>query len=645
VCGICGFANSEAALSGPQLLNFAAHMSAPMRLRGPDSSGEWADQAAGIALGHRRLAILDLSPTGHQPMPSADGRFVIVFNGEIYNFQELRKELEAVGHSFKGHSDTEVLLACFMQWGLQESLPRLAGMFAFAVWDRQERRLHLCRDRFGEKPLYYGWMGRTFLFGSELKALRAHPAWQGEVNRDVLPLYMRHGYIPAPYTIYRDVHKLLPGHLLTLSEADLHSQRLAEPQAYWSLREVVAAGQATPFKGNFSEAVSQLDTLLRRSVAGQMIADVPLGAFLSGGIDSSCVAAMMQAQSTQRVKTYTIGFREKEYNEAEQAKAVAAHLGTEHTELYVSAGDALKLVPRLPQIYDEPFADSSQLPTSLLAELTRRHVTVALSGDAGDEVFWGYDRYKLAERYWRRLACLPKFFRKSAARALALSSPLLKHLPSSPRGRKIIERLPQLPEAAADRETFYRFGISCWRDEGQGVVGASTLPHPFKAASPQMPYVSWMAYIDTLTYLPDDILVKVDRATMDVSLESRAPYLDHRVVEFAWSLPQSFKFDGRVQKKILRQVLDRYVPRRLVERPKKGFGVPIDYWLRNELREWAEALLEPTRLKNEGYFDVPLIQRRWREHIDGAWSWHNDLWNVLQFQAWLETQKTFASSR
>jgi asparagine synthase (glutamine-hydrolysing) len=627
--------------------------------RGPDDAGVWVDEATRVGLAHRRLSILDPSPAGHQPMASACGRYVIVFNGEIYNHLELRETLGACLSSmaslqrgggvgaWRGHSDTETLLAAIVAWGMETTLKQCVGMFAFALWDRHERSLTLARDRLGEKPLYYGWVNGTFLFASELKALRAWPGFSAEIDRAALALYMRHNYVPAPWSIYRSIWKLLPGTLLRVT-ADGEST----PTAYWSAREAASAGLAQPFAGDDREAADELERLLRQSIAGQRLADVPLGAFLSGGIDSSVVVALMQSMSAQQVKTFTIGFHENEYNEAEHAKAVAAHLNTDHTELYVTSRQAMDVIPLLPALYDEPFSDSSQIPTYLVSALARRHVTVSLSGDGGDELFGGYNRYFWAMHLWRRLSLAPAPFRRSLGRLLIGVSPgawnrvfrlLGPLLPSRLHHANPGDKLHKLAAlfAARQPEAIYQRLVSHWEDPARVVLGArepaTVVSDPAHwLDSPD--FAQRMMYLDQISYLPDDILVKVDRAAMGVSLETRVPMLDHRLVEFAWRLPLSMKIRDGQGKWLLRQVLYRHVPRELIERPKMGFGVPIDQWLRGPLREWAESLLDEGRLRREGYFEPAPIRKKWGEHLSRDRNWSYCLWDVLMFQAWLEAQ-------
>lgn len=646
MCGITGFFDTSCQMSDQKMRYVVQNMSQALTHRGPDDGGRWVDAQSGVALGHRRLAILDLSPEGHQPMNSANGRYMIAFNGEIYNFLELRHDLERLGHAFRGHSDTEVMLASFSEWGVEQSVQRFNGMFAFAVWDRQERLLHLGRDRLGEKPLYYGWSGQTFLFGSELKALKAHPNFKAEINRDALTLFLRHSCVPTPYCIYQGIYKLPPGTILTCNGVDPDPT----PQPYWSLREAAESGIAELFSGSQQEAVAQLDTLLQEAVKLRMVADVPLGAFLSGGIDSSIVVALMQAQSSQPVKTFTIGFYEDAYNEAEYAKAVAQHLGTDHTELYLTPDQALAVIPKLPSLYDEPFSDASQIPTFLVSQLARKSVTVSLSGDGGDELFAGYNRYFWGRSIWQKVGWTPPIMRSLAARALTSLSPqawdqsftnFSALLPTKLKQRTPGDNLHKLAEILAlpNPDTMYTGLVSHWKEPAALVVGGSeplTIVSDRQKWAKLPDFTQRMMYLDTVTYLPDDILVKVDRASMGVSLEARVPLLDHRVVEFAWRVPLSMKIRDGQGKWLLRQVLDKYVPRNLIERPKSGFGIPIDRWLRSSLRDWAEALLDENRLRQEGFFNPQLIQKKWTEHLSGDRNWQYYLWDVLMFQAWLE---------
>lgn len=648
MCGITGFIDLSCQLTNPELMSIVTRMSDQIRHRGPDDVGTWADAETGVALGFRRLAILDLSPTGHQPMLSTDGRYVIIYNGEIYNFSELRNELGKLGHSFRGTSDTEVMLAAFTQWGIESAVKRFNGMFAFAVWDRPERQLTLGRDRLGIKPLFYGWVDNTFMFGSELKTLRANPTFRAEINRDALALYLRYNCIPAPYTIYQGIAKLPPGSLL---KVDIQAGAVtSQPEVYWSAREIAERGTAEPFKGDEKEATAELDRLLRESVRLRMIADVPLGAFLSGGVDSSTIVAMMQMQSNIPVRTFSIGFNEADYNEAQYAKTVARHLGTDHTELYVTPKETIDVIPRLPTLYDEPFSDSSQIPTFLVSQLARRHVTVSLSGDGGDELFGGYNRYYWSNVIWRSIGWLPKWGRQSTAWGMSLLSPenwqtLSKRLnwliPKNSRYPQIADKIQKLGEIIGVKtpQAMYQGFVSHWKDPAAVVIDAK---EPLNMLTDQsrwaiLPdFLRWMMFMDLVSYLPDDILVKVDRASMGVSLETRVPFLDdHQVVEFAWQIPTAMKIHKRQSKWLLRQVLYQYVPREMIERPKMGFGVPIDHWLRGPLREWAEALLDENRLRREGYFNAKPIRDKWSEHLEGLHNWQYYLWDILMFQAWL----------
>lgn len=657
MCGIIGFVAPKGGYSNQVI----AAMLDRIRHRGPDGSGIWNEPETGVWLGHARLAIVDLTPTGAQPMHSASGRYVITFNGEIYNFREIRKELEERGHAFNGTSDTEVLLAAVTEWGIEGCLRRCAGMFAFALYDRQRRILYLARDRMGEKPLYYGWSKGVFLFGSELKGLRTHPAWSGEIDRDALGTYFRHSFIPAPQSIYRGIHKLVPGGWLELDLAKSPAGELSELLRYWSVLDAVRTGQAHPFNGNDAEAVTALHETLGRAITQQMVADVPVGAFLSGGIDSSAVVALMQAHSSRPVKTFTIGFNEAEYNEAPQAAAVAKHLGTDHTELLVTAADALAVIPRLPEIYDEPFADSSQIPTYLVSALARKHVTVSLSGDAGDELFGGYRRYFDAASIWRTVSRIPRPLRgpvvgaiemaeaKTWERALGRLLPLL--LGAGWRGRTG-DRLHKLAGLLNRSDPVALYLRLICRDANAATMVLGTAQGSLAVEVAARDYLgdgasllTRMTYLDMISYLPDCILAKVDRAGMAVSLEGRIPLLDHRVVEFACQLPDRFKVRDNQGKWILRQLLYRHVPRELVERPKMGFGVPIEEWLRGPLRDWAENLLAEDRLRREGFLDPAPIRQKWAEHLNGTRRWHYYLWDVLMFQAWLETQEPERLSR
>jgi asparagine synthase (glutamine-hydrolysing) len=637
MCGISGIVGDGPA-AAPELRAAAQAMADALAHRGPDGDGIWVDEAAGVAFGHRRLAIIDLSAAARQPMISGSGRFVVTFNGEIYNYRALRGELEKAGVRFLTQSDTEVLLEACERWGVEAAAKRLNGIFALALWDRRERVLHLMRDPLGVKPLYWTQERGRLTFGSELKALAAHPAWRRAIDRDALAAYFRHSAIPAPHTIYQNVFKLAPGTILTLAPGG--APRLTR---YWDAREVAKAGIADRLDLSDIQAADQLEALLRDAVERQMVSDVPLGAFLSGGIDSSAVVALMQAVSPRPIRSFTIGFREADYDEAEHAAAVARHLGTDHTALYISPAEARNVIPRLSQWFDEPFADSSAIPTFLVAEMARRQVTVALSGDGGDEVFAGYNRYRMARRLARAMRW-PRVLRGVAASLLRAPSPagwdrLLAALPAKRRPAQAGDKLQKLGDvlALADEGAVYRRLVSSWDAperlvaggrEPQSAIWDAALPRDF--ADP----VERMQYLDTIGYLPDDILTKVDRASMAVGLEARVPLLDPEVIAFAWRLPGALKLRDGQGKWLLRQVLDRHVPRALVERPKMGFGVPIDQWLRGPLRDWAEDLLDERRLGAEGILDAGVVRSAWSRHLSGTRNEQHALWTVLMFQEW-----------
>lgn len=644
MCGITGFWTSR---NDGGFEHIAQCMANAMTHRGPDDCGVWSDPESGLFLAHRRLSILDLSPAGHQPMGSACGRYVIIFNGEIYNFAEIRKEIEQTGyaHTWRGHSDTEILLAGFSLWGLEATLKRCVGMFAIALWDREEHKLYLARDRFGEKPLYYGQAGDAFVFGSELKALGAHPGFGASVDRQSLALYLQYSYVPEPRSIYAGISKLLPGHILCVEDCG----KKTSLTPYWSVREVLAQAQTSVFQDERT-SLDRLHDLLNQAVAQQMVADVPVGAFLSGGIDSSLIVALMRQNARAPIHTFSIGFTEAAYDESAQARAVAQHLGTEHSELIVTSDDLLGVVPRLPHLYDEPFGDSSQVPTFLVAQLARSKVTVCLSGDAGDEVFGGYNRYRWAESFWRRVAAVPLPMRQAGASILSLLSPqqwdkfyevFENALAERFRMRLPGEKIHKFARALSSRNErdLYARVTSLWDNPASVVLQARDVNAILDAPDCLTSVAERMMYLDQMTYLPGDILVKVDRAGMGVSLESRIPFLDHRVIEYAWGLPLSMKVRHGQGKWALRQLLDRYLPRELVDRPKMGFGVPIETWLRGPLKSWAESLLDETRLRSEGYFETEAIRKLWTQHLDGSRNWHHRLWNVLMFQAWLEQQK------
>jgi asparagine synthase (glutamine-hydrolysing) len=634
MCGISGF--FAAGPLGPDAQRELHAMNDSLAHRGPDDADVWHDADAGIALAHRRLSIIDLSPEGRQPMHSRSRRYVTVFNGEIYNFRELQADLLELGAVFRGHSDTEVLLAAVDAWGLDETLRRANGMFAFALWDRHERVLHLARDRIGKKPLYYGWAGDTLLFGSELKALLAHSRFEPNVDPHSLALFLRYNYVPAPWSMLRGVFKLQPGAVLTMRLADVkrgadQHMPARDARRYWDAHLVVAASLNNPLKNDVDATLERLDALLTDAVALRMHADVPLGAFLSGGTDSSTTVALMQAQSSRPIKTFSIGFHDERHDEAREARAVAKHLQTDHTELYVTGEDALAIVPQLPRMFDEPFADSSQIPTFLVAQLARQHVTVALSGDGGDELFGGYGRYERAMKVWRWLQRVPAPVRR------ALSAALQGQSGREGRTSKLAQlaselRAQSLPEVYRDR-------VSRWRYPESVVFGGSEHPTPFTDPAQQLANdgsAHALMFLDLITYLPEDILTKVDRATMAVGLEARAPILDYRVIELAFRIPLDMKIRDGQQKWILKRLLRRYLPDELVYRPKKGFGAPVAQWLKGPLREWAGDLLSPARLAAQGHLEPGRIEHIWTDFLNGERKWHTHLWNVLMFQAWID---------
>lgn len=655
MCGLTGFWQPRSAPFDCSEANaIAVTMASKIANRGPDDFGVWSDSTNAVTLAHRRLSILDLSSAGHQPMVSSSARYAIVFNGEIYNHLALRKELNILDVSldWRGQSDTETLLAGFEVWGLEKTLERCVGMFSIALWDSTERCLHLVRDRMGEKPLYYGWAGSALVFGSQLKALRAHPSWKGEIDRDALTLLFRHNYIPAPYSIYKNVWKLTPGTILTIRLQDVNEHHLPVPEPYWSVRTEAERGRAAPFVGSDAEALAELERRSNEAIRLQQLADVPLGAFLSGGIDSSVVVALMQTQNTCPIRTFTIGFSEKDYNEAEFAFAVARHLRTEHTELYVTPEQVRGVIPLLPTIYDEPFSDSSQIPTFLVSQMARRHVTVSLSGDGGDELFGGYNRYFLGRNLRRKLNQIPLGVRRAIASSVmalppalldALLRPLGSLIPQFKVSQPSDKAYKALEVLALARDTdVYRRLVSHWDDPENLVIGGreppTALDQLLGRRESEETYEQWMMTTDMQTYLPDDILVKLDRASMAVSLESRVPFLDHRLVEFSLALPLHMKIRDGQGKWLLRQMLYKYVPRELIERPKTGFGIPIDSWLRGPLKEWAEELLDEARLRREGFLHPDPIRQKWNEHVAGARNWQYYLWDVLMFQAWLEVE-------
>lgn len=641
MCGIAGFWQTKHRAQPP--LEILKQMGEALAHRGPDDCGCFYDGSSGVGLSFRRLSIIDLSPAGHQPMESASGRYAIIFNGEVYNYEEIRKEL-GPGYRWRGHSDTEVMLEAIERWGIESAVKRFVGMFAFALWDRLERKLSLVRDRLGIKPLYYGFVNGDFVFASELKAICVYPGFDGVIERGALAQYMRHGYVPSPHCIYEGLRKLAQGHILTLNSPGAETTL----RCYWSAAEVAKLGMESPIGGSDVEIVEQLEEKLSEAIRLRMIADVPLGAFLSGGVDSSTVVALMQAQSSRPVKTFTIGFYEDDYNEAAHAKQVAKHLSTNHTELYVTPREALDVIPLLPRMYGEPFADPSQIPTYLVSRLARSQVTVSLSGDGGDELFGGYQRYSRTRSIWNWLKRTPRPARRAAASLIHSVSPtnidrvygwFRPVIRPSKRLAAIGDKAHKLAGFfdSDSLDAVYVRALSHWIPSE--VTPGSQEPETVMRAiheSQCMPRIEErMMLIDLQNYLPDDILVKVDRASMAVSLEARVPILDHRVVEFAWRLPLHLKIRKGTSKWALRQILYKHVPKELVERPKMGFGVPIDHWLRGPLREWAEDLLSAELVGRQGFFDVGLIRQNWEEHLSGKRNWQYLLWDVLMFQDWI----------
>ncbi|MGP9831187.1 asparagine synthase (glutamine-hydrolyzing) [Marinobacter sp. NSM] len=638
MCGFAGFVSTKPFAGAEVVLE---QMGRAIEHRGPDAAGVWFDHSLSLGLSHRRLSIIDLSEFGAQPMASESGRFVIAFNGEIYNFRLLRKELEAKGAIFRGHSDTEVMLAAFEAWGVEAALQRLSGMFAFALVDNRFRKLYLARDRMGEKPLYYGWQGESLLFGSELRALRQHPAWQGAIDTSVLPALLRHNVIPAPRTIHQGICKLPPASYVCLDLDHPQSGQLPDPQRYWMLE--------TSFKEHsgytLESAADELERLLKQSISDQMVSDVPLGAFLSGGIDSSTVVGIMQSLASQPVRTFSIGFHEKGFNEAEHAAAVAKHLGTEHTELYVTEREARNLVPEIPAIYDEPFADSSQIPTYLVSQMTRKHVTVALSGDGGDELFCGYTRYPGMLGAWnKRSSIISHLKRIACSLPPGLSARLIRAIVSSQKSRSLeaiqyqLRRIQSIA-GARDLSDFYRRSVSLWPDPAMALKDAGEYNYGLnRTLAEGIPdnTLKTLMWRDLNWYLPDDILTKVDRAAMACSLETRIPMLDPAIVSFALGLPEELNLQGGVGKQVLRTVLYRYVPKHLIDRPKQGFAVPVAAWLRGGLLEWAEELLAEHRLNDQGYWHTKRIRWLWEEHLSGREDYSFELWGILMFQAWFD---------
>ena len=661
MCGVAGILSRSSCIEEVEQKRSLSAMIETIGHRGPDDQGIWACAKDGIALGHQRLAVLDLSSHGHQPMASSNGRFRVVYNGEIYNYLELRKELGELGYSFKGRSDTEVLLGGIQEWGLKITLSKLAGMFAFALWDSKKKELTLVRDRIGEKPLYYGWVNGDFAFGSELKPFRTMKGWKGDIDRNALASYFRFSYIPTPYSIYKDIYKLTPGSYLTIGNKSKKSSFLPSiskdncngwgPQKYWSLSSVY--GKAETYKGSRGEALETLQQLLERSVSQKMLSDVPVGALLSGGIDSSLICAMMQQHSSESIKTFTIGFDNVEYDESYHARDVANYIGSDHTTLVVNPAEAQSVITKLPNMYDEPFSDSSQIPTYLVCKLARSKVTVALTGDGGDELFGGYDRYQVALRLISLASRVPNSMGLLTYYAYKYSPGFVKTLAVN-MGQKFMPRQMSLSlnkEKLArilsllkysELKEIYAYLISHWKHPDSLVLGGYQYKNVLNKGCCDMQLdnaAEEMMCIDTHNYLPDDILTKVDRASMTVSLETRIPLLDHRIVEFAWGLPIEHKINGSVGKWILKELLYRYIPKEKVDRPKKGFAIPIGAWLKGPLREWAESLLDPARVQREGYLNPGMVATCWEEHISGRYDRQYYLWDILMFQAWLENNQ------
>ena len=647
---MCGFVGVMSRNKTMLSKNMITSMTDSIRHRGPDDSGFWSNETTGISLGHRRLSILDLSSTGHQPMHSPSNRYVLVFNGEIYNHLEIRAQLYK--HTWIGKSDTETLLIAIEKWGVHKAIRICVGMFSFAIWDNNKEELILGRDRMGEKPIYYGWQSKNnnscFLFGSELKALKNHPSFLPKINRQSLSLYMQYSYVPTPYSIYQNIFKLKPGHLLRVS-LDRHKPTI-EP--YWLFLDIAKSSNVSKLYEEENNIVDRLETLLKSVLTQQIVADVPVGAFLSGGVDSTTITALMQSQSNIPINTFTIGFNEQIYNEAIQAKSIASHLGTNHNELYVTPQQALDVIPDLPSIYCEPFADSSQIPTFLLSRLAREKVTVALSGDAGDELFGGYNRYVLTKEFWGKLSNVPFWARSFLSSAITSLSPnawnnvgnsILSLAPKSLQLNNIGEKIHKAAKVMTSKQfddLYLNLVTHCNPEEIVKEVYEQKILLNYKQSDFTLfDDVQKMMILDTMTYLPDDILVKLDRASMAVSLESRIPFLDHRVVDFAWRIPQSMKINKGISKWILKEILYKHVPKKLLERPKMGFAIPIDSWLRGPLRDWAESLLDENRLKQDGFFHSKPVRNKWQEHLSGRKNWQHFLWNILMFQSWLEKEQ------
>lgn len=642
MCGITGFWDFKKQHKAKDMEALGHKMGLAIESRGPDSSGVWSDEEMGLLFSHRRLAIQDLSPHGHQPMDSPSKRFKVIYNGEIYNAPDIQKDLIGRGYKFRGHSDTEVMLAAFEEWGLEKSLEKFVGMFAIALWDQKVKKLFLIRDRLGIKPLYWGWQKGVLFFGSQMKSFYPHPSWEGAISKESLVSFFRFSYVPVPMSIYEGIEKLEPGMIVAIDQA-----RNIEKFPYWSMENVYRTGQGNLHKGTLKEAQSELETLLKDAIQKRMLSDVPVGAFLSGGVDSSAVVALMQSQSKRPVKTFSIGFNEAQYNEAQHAKCVAEHLGTDHHELYVTPKEAQDVIPHLPDWYDEPFADASQIPTYLVSKLAREKVTVSLSGDGGDELFAGYTRYFVGDKLWSLARPIPGFLKSMLSGGLQITPPGLWHGLEKMGGGKLPSHLADKALKVSDLlrqgslRDYYKTLVSQWHDPESLVVGGI-----------EKSYAAWnhlnvegnnniptMQFLDSITYLPDDILAKVDRASMAVSLEARVPLLDHRVVEFAWRLPMEMKVHQGQGKHILREILYQYVPKKLIERPKMGFGVPVGEWIRGDLRDWAESLLSENSLDASGLLEKGLITQHWKEHLSKQKDWQYRLWPILMFQAWHQNLK------
>ena len=627
MCGISGFIDLKGNIAKEQLEKIIISMNDKVVHRGPDSSGTWVDTDNSLALGHRRLSIIDLSDTGHQPMVSPSGRYIITYNGEIYNFQIIKTQLLSKKYKFKGTSDTEVLLGAIDCWGLKKALGKIDGMFAFALWDKKEKTLFLARDRIGKKPLYYGIYDNIFFFSSELKSIRAHPQFTPTIDREAVSAYLRHNYIPSPFSIYKGIKKLEQASYLSFSPANNGNIKI---ENYWDIKKIAEEGCANPFTLDHRQILEGLDKKINKSVSERMMSDVPIGSFLSGGIDSSLVTAVMQKNSNKPIKTFCVGFGEGEFNEAKSAKAIAKYLGTDHTELYLSPQEALNVIPEMAHIYDEPFADPSQIPTLLISRLAKKHVTVALSGDGGDELFAGYSRYNLANNIAKICLALPLSLRKAVIK-------VSHSLPVHGRFYKLLELFD-----AKDQDDLYFKLMSFWKEPSNVVINGYESESVFNKMSGKVDlsnFYNKMMYIDMVSYLPDDILTKVDRASMANSLECRCPLLDYQLIEYAWRIPLSLKMDGGKGKYILRSLLEEYIPKELFDRPKQGFGIPHHQWLRNELKEWAGDLLNENRLKQDGIFRADLVQKRWEEHLSGKFDWGYHIWSILMFQSWYDAQR------